>query len=81
MVLRWVISRIGWKRRLLVIIICSQGMTLIWHIGTGYFGCRKEEGTFNEIMFKKNAVRPEVKMIEVKLSQGSKPGHGGICPL
>ena len=53
---------------------------LIWQIGTGYFGCRTEEGSFNEMTFKENALRPQVKMIEIKLSQGAKPGHGGILP-
>jgi len=58
----------------------EHGGDLIWQIGTGYFGCRKEDGTFNEETFRKNALRPEVKMIEIKLSQGAKPGHGGILP-
>ena len=58
----------------------EHGGDLIWQIGTGYFGCRKEDGTFNGDTFKKNSLRPEVKMIEIKLSQGAKPGHGGILP-
>lgn len=58
----------------------EHGGDLIWQIGTGYFGCRNEDGTFNEKTFKINASRPEVKMIEIKLSQGAKPGHGGILP-
>lgn len=53
---------------------------LIWQIGTGYFGCRNEDGTFSDERFKNNALHPTVKMIEVKLSQGAKPGHGGILP-
>lgn len=53
---------------------------LIWQIGTGYFGCRHEDGTFNDDLFKKNATRENVKMIEIKMSQGAKPGHGGILP-
>ena len=53
---------------------------LIWQIGTGYFGCRDEEGNFNEEYFKKGASKEQVKMIELKLSQGAKPGHGGILP-
>jgi len=57
-----------------------QGGDLIWQIGTGYFGCRNEEGDFSEELFTKNANRPQVKMIELKLSQGAKPGHGGILP-
>ena len=56
------------------------GGDLIWQIGTGYFGCRSENGRFNPMAFRKNALRPEVKMIELKLSQGAKPGHGGILP-
>jgi glutamate synthase domain-containing protein 2 len=57
-----------------------KGGDLIWQIGTGYFGCRSEDGRFNPFAFRKNALRPEVKMIELKLSQGAKPGHGGILP-
>ncbi|WP_207515158.1 FMN-binding glutamate synthase family protein [Longitalea luteola] len=57
-----------------------QGGDLIWQIGTGYFGCRDEHGRFHPFAFRKNALRPEVKMIELKLSQGAKPGHGGILP-
>jgi glutamate synthase domain-containing protein 2 len=56
------------------------GGDLIWQIGTGYFGCRSENGRFHPLAFRKNALRPEVKMIELKLSQGAKPGHGGILP-
>ncbi len=56
------------------------GGDLIWQIGTGYFGCRGENGRFHPMAFRKNALRPEVKMIELKLSQGAKPGHGGILP-
>lgn len=51
---------------------------LIWQIGTGYFGCRSEKGDFDPLLFKLNARLPQVKMIEIKLSQGAKPGHGGI---
>lgn len=57
-----------------------KGGDLIWQIGTGYFGCRDINGHFSEDNFVINALRPEVKMIEVKLSQGAKPGHGGILP-
>jgi len=56
------------------------GGDLIWNIGSGYFGCRDEAGNFSESHFVANATRPEVKMIEIKLSQGAKPGHGGILP-
>ena len=58
----------------------KYGGNLIWQIGTGYFGCRNDDGTFNEETFRENAIRPEVKMVEIKLSQGAKPGHGGILP-
>ncbi len=57
-----------------------QGGDIIWQIGTGYFGCRDEEGRFAPDEFAKEANRPEVKMIELKLSQGAKPSHGGILP-
>ncbi len=57
-----------------------QGGDLCWQIGTGYFGCRNEDGTFSEQNFVANATKPEVKMIEIKLSQGAKPGHGGVLP-
>lgn len=56
------------------------GGDLIWEIGSGYFGCRNEDGTFSEEIFRKNAGSDQVKMIEIKLSQGAKPGHGGILP-
>lgn len=58
----------------------ENGGDLIWQIGTGYFGCRNDDGTFNDVTYRENALRPEVKMIEIKLSQGAKPGHGGILP-
>lgn len=57
-----------------------SGGDLVWQIGTGYFGCRNAEGKFDSMAFRKNALRPQVKMIELKLSQGAKPGHGGILP-
>lgn len=53
---------------------------LVWQIGTGYFSCRTHNGDFNPDLFAKNACHPNVKMIEIKLSQGAKPGHGGILP-
>ncbi|MCB1614822.1 MAG: FMN-binding glutamate synthase family protein [Pseudomonadales bacterium] len=53
---------------------------LIWQIGTGYFGCRDEQGNFSAERFEKKAVDPQIKMIEVKLSQGAKPAHGGLLP-
>lgn len=56
------------------------GGDLIWQIGTGYFGCRKPDGSFCPDTFRERASHPNVKMIELKLSQGAKPGHGGILP-
>ena len=58
----------------------EHGGDIVWQIGTGYFGCRDEDGNFNPESFKDNASRDVVKMIEIKLSQGAKPGHGGILP-
>ena len=58
----------------------EPGGDLVWEIGSGYFGCRNKDGTFNEEIFARNATLDQVKMIEVKLSQGAKPGHGGILP-
>ena len=58
----------------------AGGGDLIWQIGTGYFGCRTDDGNFNPETFAKTASHPSVKMIELKLSQGAKPGHGGILP-
>ncbi len=57
-----------------------HGGDLIWEIGSGYFGCRDEAGRFSEERFVDNAREPQVKMIEIKLSQGAKPGHGGVLP-
>lgn len=58
----------------------APGGDIIWQVGTGYFGCRNLEGNFDSELFRENANRPEVKMIEIKISQGAKPGHGGILP-
>jgi len=58
----------------------QPGGDIVWNIGTGYFGCRTLEGEFCEKKFAENAALPQVKMIEVKLSQGAKPGHGGLLP-
>ncbi len=58
----------------------AHGGDLIWEIGSGYFGCRNDDGSFNETKFVANATDPQVKMIELKLSQGAKPGHGGVLP-
>jgi len=58
----------------------KHGGDLIWQIGTGYFGCRTSEGLFDPERFAETAKLPSVKMIELKISQGAKPGHGGILP-
>lgn len=58
----------------------KHGGDIIWQIGTGYFGCRDEEGNFNPELFAEKAKLSNVKMIELKISQGAKPGHGGILP-
>jgi glutamate synthase domain-containing protein 2 len=58
----------------------KYGGDIIWQIGTGYFGCRTDDGRFNPEMFEEQARDPQVKMIELKISQGAKPGHGGILP-
>ena len=58
----------------------KHGGDLIWEVASGYFGCRNDDGTFNADKFKTNARDPQVKMIEIKLSQGAKPGHGGVLP-
>ena len=57
-----------------------NGGDLIWEIGSGYFGCRNDDGSFNVDKFTDNARDPQVKMVEIKLSQGAKPGHGGVLP-
>jgi len=57
-----------------------QGGDVVWNIGTGYFSCRDEEGKFSYDKFVERATLDNVKMIEIKFSQGAKPGHGGILP-
>lgn len=57
-----------------------HGGDLVWEIGTGYFGCRDKTGHFDVEKFAKEAQSDQVKMIEIKLSQGAKPGHGGVLP-
>ena len=57
-----------------------HGGDVIWQIATGYFGCRTPEGRFNAEKFREQAADPQVKMVELKLSQGAKPGHGGVLP-
>ncbi|MEZ5744640.1 MAG: FMN-binding glutamate synthase family protein [Sphingomonadaceae bacterium] len=58
----------------------KHGGDLIWELGSGYFGCRAENGGFDPEKFVENASDDQVRMIEVKLSQGAKPGHGGVLP-
>ena len=58
----------------------EHGGDLCWEIGSGYFGCRNEDGSFSEERFAATASDPQVKLIEIKLSQGAKPGHGGMLP-
>lgn len=58
----------------------EPGGDVVWEIGSGYFGCRNDDGTFNAEKFAANAAMDQVKMIEIKLSQGAKPGHGGVLP-
>ncbi|MCR5884790.1 FMN-binding glutamate synthase family protein [Rhizobacter sp. J219] len=58
----------------------QHGGDLIWEVGSGYFGCRDAQGRFDPERFRANATLPQVKMIELKLSQGAKPGHGGVLP-
>jgi glutamate synthase domain-containing protein 2 len=56
------------------------GGDIIWEIGSGYFGCRNPDGSFSPERFSAQAVDPQIKMVEIKLSQGAKPGHGGVLP-
>ena len=58
----------------------ENGGDLVWELGSGYFGCRTRDGKFDPERFAAQALDPQVKMIEIKLSQGAKPGHGGILP-
>ncbi|MBV1862197.1 MAG: FMN-binding glutamate synthase family protein, partial [Nannocystaceae bacterium] len=58
----------------------QPGGDLVWQVGTGYFGCRGDDGNFSAEKFVETVKHPHIKMIELKLSQGAKPGHGGILP-
>lgn len=58
----------------------EYGADVVWEIGSAYFGCRTKDGNFDPDEFKEKATKPEIKMIEIKLSQGAKPGHGGVLP-
>jgi glutamate synthase domain-containing protein 2 len=56
------------------------GGDIVWEIGSGYFGCRNDDGSFSAERFAAQAADPQIRMIEIKLSQGAKPGHGGVLP-
>ncbi len=58
----------------------THGGDLVWEIGSGYFGCRDAAGNFDPVKFADMARDPQIKMVELKLSQGAKPGHGGVLP-
>jgi glutamate synthase domain-containing protein 2 len=58
----------------------EMGGDIIWEVGSGYFGCRNADGSFNAEKFAETAVADQIKMVELKLSQGAKPGHGGVLP-
>ncbi len=58
----------------------ENGGDIVWEIGSGYFGCREKDGTFSPARFRETATKPQIKTIEIKLSQGAKPGHGGVLP-
>lgn len=58
----------------------KYGGDLVWEIGTGYFGCRKDDGSFDVDTFAEQAVSDQIKMVEIKVSQGAKAGHGGVLP-
>src|SRR3979411_3161094 len=58
----------------------ENGGDIIWEVGSGYFGCRNRDGTFNPELFAKVASDDQIKMVELKVSQGAKPGHGGVLP-
>src|SRR5262245_29472977 len=58
----------------------EMGGDIIWEVGSGYFGCRNPDGTFCADKFAETAANDQIKMVELKLSQGAKPGHGGVLP-
>ena len=58
----------------------EMGGDIIWEVGSGYFGCRNRDGTFNPDEFARIAGDDQIKMVELKISQGAKPGHGGVLP-
>ncbi len=58
----------------------AGGGDLVWQIGTGYFGCRTPDGGFDPVKYKEKVALDQIKMVELKISQGAKPGHGGVLP-
>mgnify|MGYP005990684285 FL=1 len=58
----------------------KHGGDIVWELGSGYFGCRDADGRFDEDAFRRTATLDQIRMIEIKLSQGAKPGHGGLLP-
>src|SRR3546814_11892941 len=58
----------------------THGGDIVWELGSGYFGCRDESGRFDPERFRDVAQGEQVRMVEIKLSQGAKPGHGGVLP-
>ena len=58
----------------------KHGGDIVWELGSGYFGCRTDDGRFDAARFTDAAANDQIKMIEIKLSQGAKPGHGGVLP-
>src|SRR3546814_16481947 len=58
----------------------THGGDIVWELGSGYFGCRDEVGRFDPERFRDRTAEDQVKMIEIKMSQGAKPGHGGVFP-
>ena len=58
----------------------KHGGDIVWQIGSGLFACRTQNGDFNADIFREKSALPQIKMIEIKLSQGAKPGHGGVLP-
>ncbi|MET0444896.1 MAG: FMN-binding glutamate synthase family protein, partial [Pseudorhodoplanes sp.] len=58
----------------------ENGGDLIWEVGSGYFGCRTRDGAFDPEAFARLATLDQIKMVELKISQGAKPGHGGVLP-
>ncbi|WP_158916399.1 FMN-binding glutamate synthase family protein [Caulobacter sp. S45] len=58
----------------------ENGGDIVWEVASGYFGCRTKDGKFDPVRFAEQAQAEQIKMIEIKLSQGAKPGHGGVLP-